>query len=168
VAEQPVDFDPVRMIEALERHRVRHVLIGGIAARLAGAPIVTGDLDLTPAMDIANLDGLVAALAELEATFRIGAVTTNEPITADVISANEQVQASTPHGDLDIVARPAGTSGFDDLRRTARRVEVAPGVTVAVASLADVIRSKQAAGRPKDQGQLPILRQTLERLTDDR
>jgi hypothetical protein len=31
-----------------------------------------------------------------------------------------------------------------------------------VASLPDVIRSKEAAGRPKDLAQLPALRQTLE------
>jgi hypothetical protein len=31
-----------------------------------------------------------------------------------------------------------------------------------MASLVDVIRSKQAAGRPKDLSQLPALRQTLE------
>ena len=30
-----------------------------------------------------------------------------------------------------------------------------------VAGLADVIRSKEAAGRPKDLAQLPILRDTL-------
>jgi hypothetical protein len=157
-------FDPVPILAALERHGVRHVVIGGVAARLAGAPIVTGDLDLTPAIDEANLDRLVAVLAELGATFRIGSVTTEEPITAGVIAANDQVQATTPHGEVDIVMRPAGTRGFDDLSRAARREEVAPGVTVAVAALADVIRSKEAAGRPKDRGQLPILRETLERL----
>jgi len=32
-----------------------------------------------------------------------------------------------------------------------------------VASLADVIRSKEAAGREKDRAVLPILRQVLER-----
>jgi len=33
-----------------------------------------------------------------------------------------------------------------------------------VASLADVIRSKEASNRPKDRAQLPALRQTLERI----
>jgi hypothetical protein len=36
-------------------------------------------------------------------------------------------------------------------------------VTISVASLADVIRSKEAAGREKDRAVLPILRQVLER-----
>jgi hypothetical protein len=38
------------------------------------------------------------------------------------------------------------------------------GRPVAVASLADVIRSKEAANRPKDQIVLPALRLLLERL----
>ena len=38
------------------------------------------------------------------------------------------------------------------------------GRPVAVASLADVIRSKEAANRPKDQIALPTLRLLLERM----
>lgn len=36
------------------------------------------------------------------------------------------------------------------------------GVTVRVAALEDVIRSKEAASRPKDQRSLPVLRQLLD------
>lgn len=164
MADEAVEFDPVAIIAALERNGVEHIVIGGIAARLAGAPIVTADLDVTPGLDEENLQRLEAALAEIGATFRIGSVTTDEAITADVVVANDQVQAATPHGDLDIVVRPAGTGGFDDLVRAASRVEVAPGLSVAVAALSDVIRSKEAAGRSKDRGQLPLLRETLEKI----
>jgi pantothenate synthetase len=58
---------------------------------------------------------------------------------------------------------PAGTRGYDDLRNGARRERIA-GVTVAVAALADVIRSKEAANREKDNMQLPVLRRTLEQI----
>ncbi len=37
-------------------------------------------------------------------------------------------------------------------------------VTLAVASLEDVIRSKEAANRPKDQRSLPVLRQLLDEI----
>ncbi len=50
--------------------------------------------------------------------------------------------------------------------RDARLVEVDEGLEVRVASLADVIRSKEASGRAKDRAQLPLLRQTLERLRE--
>ena len=48
----------------------------------------------------------------------------------------------------------------DDLIRDAVPTPIY-GVTVRVASLADVIRSKQAANRPKDQRVLPTLREIL-------
>jgi len=38
------------------------------------------------------------------------------------------------------------------------------GSTVAVAALEDVIRSKEAANRPKDQRSLPVLRRLLEEI----
>jgi hypothetical protein len=68
----------------------------------------------------------------------------------------------TRHGVLDLVYAPAGTRGFDDLRRTAVKADLGTGKPVLVASLVDVIRMKEAAGRPKDEAALPALRQTLE------
>ena len=47
-------------------------------------------------------------------------------------------------GDVDLSFTPSGTSGFDDLSRHAVRIDIR-GTTIAVASLADVIRSKEAA-----------------------
>jgi hypothetical protein len=69
----------------------------------------------------------------------------------------------TTHGYLDIALLPDGTNGYDNLRRDATRERIADNVQVDVASLADVIRSKEAAGREKDRAVLPVLRQVLER-----
>src|SRR5437899_1770761 len=57
-------------IEFLCRHRVEFIVVGGVAAVLNGAPISTFDLDVVPARDAENLDRLMAALTELEATYR--------------------------------------------------------------------------------------------------
>ena len=43
------DFEPGLILRALEAHHVRYVVIGAIAAIAAGAPILTTDLDVTPA-----------------------------------------------------------------------------------------------------------------------
>ncbi len=56
---------------------------------------------------------------------------------------------------------PDGTEGFEDLIRSAETID-AFGVRVLVASLRDLIRSKEAAGREKDLRHLPVLYQTLE------
>jgi hypothetical protein len=68
----------------------------------------------------------------------------------------------TDHGDLDISFVPSGAKGYDDLKRDAITIDMGGGKRVNMASLADVIRSKQAANRPKDIAALPLLRQTLE------
>jgi hypothetical protein len=65
-------------------------------------------------------------------------------------------------GDLDITFTPNGTQGYDDLRRDRRWVPVGD-IQVPVASLADVIRSKEAADRERDRAILPLLREMLER-----
>ena len=68
---------------------------------------------------------------------------------------------ASPGIELDITFSPSGTEGFDDLSRDAIHLTIL-GVPVDVASLADVIRSKEAAGREKDRLVLPVLRRIAE------
>ena len=70
---------------------------------------------------------------------------------------------TTQAGDLDVTFCPSGTSGFADLKRDATDIEAADRLHILVASLEDVIRSKEAAGREKDRLALPRLRRLLER-----
>jgi hypothetical protein len=63
----------------------------------------------------------------------------------------------TNAGDLDLAMLPSGTQGYDDLRRDAIAIAIV-GVPTRVAALADIIRSKEAAGRDKDRAALPMLR----------
>ena len=153
------------MLETLERHGVQYVVVGGIAAQIAGAPIVTRDLDITPARDRDNLVRLADALRELHAEILIEDKPADIEITldADTIAGFASLATSTPHGRLDIVLLPQGTSGYADLAREATRELISDeGLAVLVAALADVVRSKAAAGREKDHAQLPILRTALE------
>ncbi len=162
-----VDFEPGQILRALEAHHVRYVVIGAIAAIAAGAPILTTDLDVTPDHSRDNLERLALALRDLDAKLR--SPTDPEgvpfPIDADMLASADSWTLTTRAGDVDLMFSPAGTGGYDDLRRAARRERIA-GVTVAVAALADVIRSKEAANREKDSMQLPILRRTLEQVRE--
>jgi hypothetical protein len=159
VGERP--FDPGRILEVLHRHDVSFVVIGAVAAIAQGYPLPTEDIDVTPAGDPENLERLAGALAELGARMRLpGGGGLEFPIEAGFLAGNESWTLTTRFGPLDLLFMPAGTRGYDDLRRAAIELEL--GAPVLVAALADVIRSKQAAGRPKDNAQLPALRQTLE------
>jgi hypothetical protein len=156
------EFQPERMLEVLEAHGVRFVLIGGFAAVIHGSPYVTTDIDVVPKGDGENLSRLSNALKEMHAR----AWTATEPSgvlfdhgaasLGDVLVWN----LVTDFGRLDVTFEPAGTSGYDDLASGAIDLEIL-GTHVAVASLADVVRSKEAADRDKDRLVLPVLRRLL-------
>ena len=166
------DFDPEGMLSALAEQEVRFVLIGGMAAVLHGDVGVTVDLDIVPDREAENLERLERALRSLGARIR----TEGEPeglafdCSAEFfrnLSPDSIVNMTTESGDLDITFCPSGTQGFPDLRRDAVEIEAAERLHILVASLADVIRSKEAAGRDKDRVALPRLRRLLDRLRQD-
>jgi hypothetical protein len=156
------EFRPEEIFRILEEHGVRFVVVGGFAAILHGAPYVTFDVDVVPAADVANLSALSSALKEMHA--RIW--TNDEPEGLAFDHSGESLMMAkiwnlvTDHGRLDLTFEPSGTSGYEDLRRDAVSLRVM-GQPVDVASLADVVRSKQAAGRRKDELVLPVLREML-------
>lgn len=158
-------FDPAAILRILEAHDVLYVLIGGLAASLHGSPHVTTDVDITPSADRDNLDRLAAALSELDARIRAPGEPDGIPFdrSAAMLARVSILNLTTRYGDLDITFVPSGTQGFDDLRRGAISITVRD-THVVVAALADIVRSKEAAGRDKDRLTLPTLRALLERL----
>jgi hypothetical protein len=161
---RPPSFSPGAIIAALARHKVEYVLIGGFAAVAHGAPHITNDIDITPKDDSENLARLSAALTDLGARVRgdhEGRETFEFRHDAASLRRQAVLNLTTNAGNLDISAVPSGTGGYKDLKRDAIEITV-DGVRVLVASLADVIRSKEAANRPKDRTALPVLRRLLE------
>jgi hypothetical protein len=151
------------MLEALKAEGAEYVIIGGTAAAIGGANHTTFDLDITPARDEANLDRVAAALRRLDAQ---AYGLPEEAAAAFSLDGRTLANGSswkflTAHGELDVVLDPDGTRGYSDLRRGAVKTEVY-GMTLLVASLEDVIRSKEAAGRERDRAVLGDLRRTLE------
>lgn len=151
-----VEFDPVRMLEALNAEGVRYIVIGAVAGRMLGSPSLTGDLDICYERDPANLERLSTVLMGLHA--RLRGVDPNVPFRLDArsLAAGDTFTFVTDAGDLDILGTPAGTTGFDDLNRTAETVDI-DGLVVRVASIDDLIRMKRAAGRPKDLIEVEVL-----------
>jgi hypothetical protein len=158
-------FDPKPILRVLQEQDVEFVVVGVIAALAQGAPIPTRDLDVTPSQSPDNYEHLAAALGELDAKLRLPDGTGLDfPIEPGYLAGNTAWTLLTRFGVLDLVFVPAGTGGFDDLRRQALEIDLGTGRPLLVASLVDVIRMKEAASRPKDQAALPALRQTLEEI----
>lgn len=153
------------LFACLDRHQVQYILIGGLAAVLHGSPLPTIDADICPSEDGDNLQRLANALEELDARIRTPDTAEGVPFPRDptFLSRVTRLNLITKAGDLDLSFAPAGTGGYGDLVAHAVVVPVF-GVPVAVASLEDVIRSKEAANRPKDLRALPTLRQLLDEI----
>jgi hypothetical protein len=159
-----VSFRPDEILRILEDHGVRYVVIGGLAAALYGSGTVTFDVDIVPDSAPENLTRLSAALDELGARIRVEGIEGGLPFDHDArsLGSMEVMNLVTNHGDFDVTFHPSGVSSFSEWDERAEEAE-ALGVHFRLASLADVIRSKEAAGRPKDQIAVPILRELLRR-----
>src|SRR5258705_7887575 len=162
------EFQPDEILAVLDRHDVTYVLIGGYAALLHGSTLPTTDIDITPRRDRDNLAKLVAALGELDARIRVSDDV--EPLqfqtSPESLSSATVLNLATRFGDLDLVIEPAGfPRGYDSLASGAT-VETIAGVDVQVATLDDVIASKEAAGRDKDFTALPLLIALRNRASD--
>jgi predicted nucleotidyltransferase len=158
-------FDPGRILGSLAAHEVRFVVIGGIAGRLLGSPTVTNDLDICHAADTGNLERLSAALTELKARLRGVDDAVPWAPTAEMLAAADSFTLTTAAGNLDVLARPAGVSGYNQLAATATAMDVA-GLAVLVADIEDLIRMKRAAGRPKDLIEVEVLGALIDERND--
>lgn len=149
-------FEPLDAITVLARYRVRYIVIGAIAGRLLGSPTITRDLDICYARDDANLEALASALRELHARLRGADADVSFKLDAKTLRMGDSFTFETDAGDLDILATPAGTRGYDELIRTADELDLG-GFKVRVASIDALIQMKRAVGRPKDLIEVEVL-----------
>ncbi len=157
-------FDPVRLVRVLAEHDVHYVLIGAVAARLAGYPLATYDTDMTPERSRENLTRLAAALRALNARVFTASIPEGLPFdcSAQTLARADVWNLVTSAGRVNLLFKPAGSGGYADLVKAAHRYDVA-GITVAAASLESIIKMKEAADRPKDRQAIAILKAMLER-----
>lgn len=156
------EFDPVRILRSLHQHQVDFVLVGGLAATAHGSSLLTGDADITPSRRIDNLERLAAALRELGARLRTDRDPEGVPFPVDAAFLAAQplmLNLATLAGDVDLTFAPSAfPGGYDQLLPNAVRVRIIDDVDTSIASLDDIIRSKEVANRNKDIAALPYLR----------
>lgn len=159
-------LQPHEILRVLGSRGVKYVVIGNLGGTLYGSPLVTGDIDICPARDDANLDALALALTDMHARIRTADAPEGLPFACDAafLRQMELVNLTTRLGDVDLSFEPSGTGGYEDLIRRSVRIELRDGVVTQVASLEDIIRSKEAANREKDRIALPTLRLLLEKI----
>ena len=153
---RPGSFDPERVLRVLAEHDVRFVLIGGWAAKLQGSPTVTADVDICYDQGKDNLVRLAEAMHQFRPRLRDVDPTLPFVLDRASLAASETLNLATTAGDVDLLAAPAGIDSFDALYRNADTLEL-EDLRLKVASIADLIAMKRAAGRPKDRVEVEIL-----------
>jgi hypothetical protein len=151
-------FEFLNGLEMLVKHRVRFVLIGGVAANLRGSTTITNDLDVCYARDPDNLERLAEALREVHAHLRGAPSDVPFRLDAKTLEMGDGFTFVTDVGSIDVLGHPSGIpGGYEELEAAADDMEIVGGITVKVAALDDIIRMKRAAGRPKDLIEVEVL-----------
>jgi hypothetical protein len=137
------------VLEALAKHGVEYVIVGGLALVASGSTRVTEDLDLCYSRAPENLQRLADALAPFRPTLR--GAPPDLPFVLDTASLRSGLNftLATSAGDLDLLGEVLGVGGFDDAATDAVTVDLF-GFAVRILSLDALERSKRAAGRVKD------------------
>lgn len=153
------EFDPALAFRVFNQHEVHYVLIGGLAGEFLGAPVGTDDIDICYERTTENIERLAAALRQLDARLRVAKVDEELPflLDAQTLAAGDSSTFCTDAGDIDILATPSGTGGFRDLDAGATAYDLGQGLVVRVVGLDDLMRMKEASGRPKDEAHLNVL-----------
>src|SRR5215471_18910100 len=154
---QPPKFKEA--LEVLARHHVDFVVVGGVAAVLAGAPISTFDLDIVHDRSATNVARLLNALTDLDARYR--------DLTGRVLRPEARALEGEGHhllltrcGPLDVLGNIGLGRSYQDLIADSI-IRPLGDITVCVLGLEALIRAKVEAGRDKDRAMVPILRRTL-------
>jgi hypothetical protein len=151
----PAAFDPYELLAALQANRVGFVVIGAFARVVHGTRELTHGIDVTPSMREENLERLGRALDNLDARRADGKRLDLQKLKGPV------VELDTRAGELKLVPEPAGTRGFDDLRRRAQREPLGQGLRPQIASTDDLARMLGALHRDQDIERLLRLRRLM-------
>lgn len=146
-------LDPVRIFEALQRHRVEYLTIGGVAVNVHGHVRNTRDVDILVEWNAENMGRLAAALGDLEAKlFGVDAdlldVDPHDP--GDLLNGGN-FTLRTAAGGLDLFDPDEIPGGrpYEEMRP--RAVEaIVEGVSIRAVGFDDLLRLKRESGRDRD------------------
>ncbi|HEX4386875.1 MAG TPA: hypothetical protein VH083_28165 [Myxococcales bacterium] len=139
------------LAKALRVTKLEAVVIGNSASMLNGAPVTTQDIDLLIRDTTLNRKKLARFANEIGGSM---------PTLVSELSKVESIEGGLAVPVEIHYDRISGGLSFPAVRSRAQSVDVGEE-RLLVASLADIIRSKHAADRPKDRAVLPILRDAL-------
>ena len=148
------------LLRVLVRHEVDFIVVGGVAAVLHGAPIMTSDLDVLFDSKPDNTAHMLVALEEVKANYMDPAGRHIEP-SVEKLETFEINLLYTEYGRLDVLRTIGAGKIYGDLISQSDEYEV-EDLRLRVLGLQAIIDSKEIADRPKDRQALPFLRELLD------
>ena len=136
---------------------VEFAVIGGAAMGLQGSAHLTKDIDFCYSRTPKNIERLAKALEPFHPVLRGAPQGLPFRFDAKTITSGLNFTLSTDLGDLDFLGEVSGLGFFQEVLASSDVKEVG-GVECRVLSLEGLIKSKTAAGRPRDLYVLPELR----------
>lgn len=161
-------FQPV--LQQLDKYDVQYSIVGGVAVNLHGILRFTADLDLVVELSIENLKKFLAAMKDAGYVPRLPVAPEDllseekrrEWMTEKNLKAFTFWNPKTTLEHVDMLLSQSENSGI--YQRSIRRQ--AGGIHISFASIDDLIKMKQIAGRDKDQLDIADLNK-LKRLNDE-
>lgn len=142
------------MLSALSAAGVEFLVVGAYALAAHGLPRATGDIDILVRPERENAKRVMHALQVFGAPLV-------ELDLADLLRDDTVFQIGVSPTRIDIMTGISGVS-FDEAWRGRLEVPIA-GRPIAVIGLAELLRNKEATGRPKDQADVVWLRGKIEK-----
>lgn len=146
-----------QLVKALADSETKFVVVGAYAAIMQGSTLRTDDLDICYERTLDNYTRIIRALAPFSPRIRGLPEKLNAPLDEHSLAQETNFTLITDLGNLDLLGELSGAGGYPQIAADAREVNLGT-VTCRVASLDVLIRSKEAANRPKDRVTLPELR----------
>ena len=153
------------ILKVLTTHEVDFIIVGGVAGVLAGAPLVTFDIDIVFDLSPANIERLLTVLHELNAHYRDPAGRTLQPDAVKLETLRMNL-FDTDLGELDVLRSIGHDLMYSDLLTRSHDYHVS-GLRVRAIDLPTLIEAKEIAGRPKDHQALLFLRETLAMMSSE-
>jgi hypothetical protein len=143
-------------LRLLTQHQVEFVIVGGVAISAHGSSYLTYDLDVCYARTRENLKRLAAALAPYNPRPRD--LPTDLPFVWDeqTLQHGTNFTLTTELGNIDLLGEVKGLGAYTEACAVSIVMNLF-GLPCRVLSLAALIITKRAAGRPKDLLALPEL-----------
>jgi hypothetical protein len=154
------------ILEELLKAGIDFILVGGLAAVIQGSPVTTMDVDIVHNQSPENVAKLLAFLKSVDAIYRRLDDKLIKPKECD-LSGKGHALFTTRLGPLDVLAVIEEGKSYDELLDHTVEIDFR-GYPLRVLDLKMLVQLKRTSRDPKDKQRLPVLKETLRQLMEDK